>query len=73
MENSDEDELTITVSECFDFIKQHLFDKINQSDLIAESFEFSKSLGIFSINLKGIIIIKVKISYLKENDAIQVE
>ena len=73
MNDSDEDELTIAVSECFDFIKQHLFDKINQSDLITESFEFSKSLGIFSINLKGIMIIKVKVSYLKEGDAFHVE
>ena len=73
MDESDEDELKITASECFDFIKQHLFDKINQSDLITESFEFSKSQGIFSIDTKGIMIIKVKVSYLKEGDAIQVE
>ena len=73
MDYSDEDELTIAVSECFDTIKQHLFDKINRSDLITKSFEFSKSQGIFSIDTKGIMIIKVKVSYLKEGDAIQVE
>ena len=73
MDNSDDDELTIAVSECFDTIQQHLFDKINRSNLMKESFEFSKSQGIFSIDYKGIMIIKVQVSYLKEGDAIQVE
>ena len=56
-----------------DFFEEVEHDIADQYRGLPESFQLSQSRGLFSINRKGIMIIKVKVSYLEEGAAIQID
>ena len=47
-------------------------ERFSNSDL-PKSFQLTKSKGTFSIQSKGIMIIEVKVTFLEEGDAIQID
>ena len=58
------------VSNFFEEMTHEIIDQYNQSN--QKSFQFSQSRGFFSLDSKGIMVIKVKASYLEERAAIQI-